>query len=182
MKEIWLVTLMLAAGCTTITCSSLECTAPHNAKNGDSVSVNYIGSLQDGTVFDTSYEKIAREKGKYDPNRKYEPLTFTLGAGQMIKGFDEGVLGMKEGEEKEVTIPPEKAYGEYDANLVGAVPIKIFEQSGLTPKAGRTIEISGRPARILSFNETSVMLDLNHELAGKTLVFRIRLEKITPQR
>lgn len=172
MKVLIIVALIVLAGCSG---------APA-AKTGDIVIVNYVGSLQDGKVFDTSYEKVAKENGIFNSARNYEPLTFTLGAGQMIKGFEEGVVGMAVGNEKEATIPPEKAYGKYDANLVGAVPRKIFEQNGLTPEAGRTIEISGRPARIISFNETSVMLDFNHELAGKTLVFRIRLEKINPQR
>lgn len=168
MKTLILAALIVLAGCAG---------APA-AKTGDIVSVNYLGSLQDGKVFDTSYEKVAKENGIFNSARNYEPLTFTLGAGQMIKGFDDGVLGMKEGEEKEVRIPPEKAYGQYDPELKGAVHRKIFEQNGLEPEAGRTIEISGRPARILSFNETSVTIDLNHELAGKTLVFKIKLEKI----
>jgi len=150
------------------------------AKTGDSVSANYVGTLADGTVFDTSYEKVARENGKYNPTRKYEPLTFTLGAGQMIKGFDEGVLGMRAGEEKVVTMPPEKAYGQYDPKLKGAIPRIVFTQNGLEPVVGRALSIKGMAARIVSFNETDVVLDLNHELAGKTLTFRIRLEKINP--
>lgn len=168
MRAIILAALILLAGCA----------GEKIAKEGDAVSVNYIGSLQGGKVFDTSYENIAREKGIYQSEREYEPLAFTVGAGQMITGFDEAVVGMREGEEKEVMMPPEKAYGFVDTNLIGAVPRKIFEQSGIAPETGRAIAINGRNARIVSFNETEVTVDLNHELAGKTLVFKVRLEKI----
>lgn len=80
-------------------------------KNGDYVEVNYIGRLEDGTVFDSSIEEIARKAGVYDPDREYEPLGFTVGEGMLIEGFEKGVLGMEAGERKELRIPPEKAYG-----------------------------------------------------------------------
>jgi len=73
---------------------------------GDTISVNYIGRLDDGTVFDTSYEDIAKKEGIYTPQRIYEPLIFEVGAGQVIKGFDEAVIGMKVNETKEIVIPP----------------------------------------------------------------------------
>lgn len=168
MRALFLLAIVLIAGCTG---------APA-AKKGDSVTVDYVGSLQDGTVFDTSYEKVAREKGIYNEGRKYEPLTFTIGGGQMISGFDRAVAGMREGEEKEATIPPEQAYGQPDPSLIGAVSRSIFEQNGITPIAGAVISTKAGNARIISFNETAVTLDFNHELAGKTLVFRIKLERI----
>jgi len=63
---------------------------------GDSIAVDYIGTLEDGTLFDTSIEEKAKAANKFNAARKYEPLRFTAGAGQMIVGFDEGVVGMKE--------------------------------------------------------------------------------------
>lgn len=86
-------------------------------EKGDAVSVHYVGKLDDGTVFDTSEKEEAMEAGIYNEMRDYEPLKFTVGAGQMIKGFDEGVVGMKAGEEKILKIPPEEAYGEYVEEL-----------------------------------------------------------------
>lgn len=80
---------------------------------GDTVSVDYVGTLEDGTVFDSSLEEFAKKVKGYTPGaRKYEPLTFTVGAGQMIKGFDAWVVGMKLGEKKTLTIAPKDAYGE----------------------------------------------------------------------
>jgi FKBP-type peptidyl-prolyl cis-trans isomerase len=73
------------------------------AKAGDFVSMNYTGRLENGTVFDSNIDPKFGHPG--------QPLEFTLGAGQMIPGFDKGVLGMKVGEKKTLTLPPEEAYG-----------------------------------------------------------------------
>ena len=81
------------------------------AKKGDTVSVHYLGRYPGGKVFDTSMEKEAKSAGLYSPARDYKPLQVILGAGKVIQGFDEALIGMKVNEEKEVVIPPEKAYG-----------------------------------------------------------------------
>jgi len=80
-------------------------------KDGDYVEVDYTGRLEDGTIFDSSIEEIAKKSKYYDKNRNYEPLGFTVGNGEMIPGFEDGVKGMEVGEKKEVEIPPEEAYG-----------------------------------------------------------------------
>lgn len=94
---------------------------------GDTVSVDYVGTLEDGTVFDSSLEEFAKKTKNYTPNsgRTYEPLSFTVGAGQMIKGFDAGVVGMKLGEKKTLVIAPADAYGE--AFVEQEVPAKYFQ-------------------------------------------------------
>ncbi len=81
-------------------------------KEGDRVKVDYTGRLPDGSIFDSSMEKKAKRSEFYDDSRDYKPLVFTVGKGEVIPGFEEGVEGMEVGEEKEVEIPPEKAYGE----------------------------------------------------------------------
>ena len=92
---------------------------------GDKIIVDYIGRLNDQEVFDTSVKTVAEAAGKYSPQRNYdEGLSFTVGAGQMIKGFDEAVVGMKVGETKTVHIPAEKAYGARRDDLIVRVPLK----------------------------------------------------------
>src|SRR2546421_11634152 len=81
------------------------------AQKGDTVSVHYIGKFPGGKIFDTSMEKEAKSAGLYNAARDYHPLMVVLGTGKVIQGFDEGLMGMKGNEEKEVGIPPEKAYG-----------------------------------------------------------------------
>lgn len=140
-------------------------------ENGDTISVNYIGRLEDGTVFDTSIKEAAIEAGIYNQMRDYKPLTFTVGAGQMIKGFDEGVVGMKIGEEKTLTIPPEEAYGEYREELAREVPVDAVD---FTPEVGMRLGTdNGLIGTITEVGESSFVVNFNHALAGKTLVFLV---------
>jgi peptidylprolyl isomerase len=82
-----------------------------SAQNGDTISVHYIGKFPGGKTFDTSMKAEATKAGLYNPARDYKPLQVVLGAHQVIQGFEEALVGMKVNETKEVTIPPEKAYG-----------------------------------------------------------------------
>jgi FKBP-type peptidyl-prolyl cis-trans isomerase 2 len=146
-------------------------------KSGDTVQVDYVGKLEDGTVFDTSIREIAQEEDIYIEGRNYSPLTFTVGAGQMIKGFDEGVIGMRVGEEKTITLPPEEAYGEYDETKLEAIPLEELNMSE-KPEVGQTYSSIYGQFRVIDVNETHVTFDSNHELAGKTLIFDIELISI----
>ncbi len=92
-------------------------------KVGDLVSVNYIVTLEDGTVYDTTYEALSKEEGIYNPDRVYGPVNFTVGSGRMIEGLEEGVVGMKEGETRTLVIPAEKAYGPVNESLIEHLPI-----------------------------------------------------------
>lgn len=147
-------------------------------KAGDTVQIDYTGELENGTVFDTSIEEVAKQAGIYNPNRPYEPLTFVAGAGQMIKGFDEAVIGMKVGEEKTITIPPEEAYGEYNESNIMVISLEELNMTK-TPEVGDTLgDMYGNQFKVVSVNDTHVTIDLNHELAGETLIFDIKLVSI----
>jgi len=82
------------------------------AQTGDTVSMNYVGRLQDGTLFDTNNPEIAKAEGVYNPGREYTSFDFTLGAGQVIAGWDQGIVGMKEGGKRTLTISSDLAYGD----------------------------------------------------------------------
>jgi len=147
-------------------------------KSGDVVKVDYVGSLEDGTVFDTSIEPEARKAGL--PLRpSYEPLEFTVGAGQMIAGFDAGVVGMAVGETKTLRLPPEQAYGQPSADRVINVSVAELESIGVNASVGvRVVAQSGAQGVITSVSNGTATVDFNHELAGKTLVFNVTLVKI----
>ena len=137
-------------------------------KEGDIVKVEYTGTLDDGTVFDTS-------KGK-------EPLEFRIGEGKIIKGFEEAVIGMEKGEEKDVKIPPEKAYGHRNPELVAEVPREQFPES-MELKEGMMItldvpNLGQLPATITKVEGDKITIDLNPPLAGKTLNFKIKVVDI----
>jgi FKBP-type peptidyl-prolyl cis-trans isomerase 2 len=102
------------------------------AQKGDTVSVHYVGKYQGGKVFDTSIESEAKKTGLYNRARDYKPLAVKLGAGHVISGFEEAIMGMGINEEKEVTIPPEKGYG----------------RSGKHPMAGKTLVFKLRVTNI----------------------------------
>jgi len=137
------------------------------AKEGDSVSLHYKGTFEDGTVFDTS--------------ETHGALKFTIGKGMVIPGFEEAVVGMKLGEAKTVTIPPEKGYGPRNEELM----ITINRQElppDLDPQIGSRIEFSKEKQRlqltVAEVGEDAVTFDANHPLAGKTLVFELLLLEI----
>lgn len=151
-------------------------------KEGDHVLVDYTGRLENGTVFDTSVEDVAIEAGVHNPNRVYQPIEFTVGAGQMIKGFDNGVVGMAVGEERTLTIPPEGAYKNRREDLVKSVPIEDLSAAGITPVIGERLTTSYGPGIITNVTNTSVVIDFNHKLAGETLIFDVKLVSIGSER
>ncbi len=115
--------LLLAAMVLFSGCVDQKNVSQKTVKNGDKISVDYIGSLPGGKVFDTSIEKVAEENNIFIPGRGYEPLKLTVGKGEVIPGLDEGVLGMAVGETKTLTIPPEKGYGPSNPERIRAYPI-----------------------------------------------------------
>ena len=148
---------------------------------GDKIIVDYIGRLDDHNVFDTSVESIAKASGKYNPNRDYEAgLEFTVGAGQMIAGFDAGVVGMKLGETKTLKIPADQAYGQKKDELIRKIPLEqVGDLSGVS--VGTQVLLGGKiPATITEITDKDITVDANHELAGKDLIFDVTIKKITP--
>jgi peptidylprolyl isomerase len=136
---------------------------------GDNVKVHYTGTLDDGTVFDSSAGK--------------EPLDFAVGSGQVIAGFDEAVLGMEVGETKVVHIPVEKAYGKRNEELVMQVPIEQVPPD-LNPEIGMRLEMGGANGEIMrvvvtAISTAHITLDANPPLAGKNLTFSLELVECT---
>lgn len=136
------------------------------AKKGDTVRVHYTGTLNDGTMFDSSIKN-----GR-------PPLEFKIGAGQMIPGFDKGVEGMETGEKKMLVLEPKDAYGERNEENVFTVPADKLPE-GYTPHVGDNLLAGYQRVTVAKINEDgSVEIDANHELAGKTLNFEVELVEI----
>ncbi|MFH1225602.1 MAG: peptidylprolyl isomerase [Candidatus Diapherotrites archaeon] len=131
---------------------------------GDTVKVEYVGKFPGGEVFDKS-------EGR-------GPLEFTVGAGQMIAGFDEAVVGMKLNSEKTVTIPPEKAYGTLDPSLVVEVPLANIGGDGNVQIGSTLTAANGRQATVVGISDGNAKISFAHPLAGKTLEFRIKVVSI----
>ncbi len=138
------------------------------AKKGDAVQVHYTGKLEDGSVFDSSANR--------------EPLGFTLGDGNMIKGFDTAVDGMALGDKVTVTIPAAEAYGERREDMIIAVPIAQVP-ADIKPEIGLALTLQGEngqpmPVTVVDVDAEKIKLDANHQLAGKDLIFDIELVKV----
>lgn len=138
------------------------------AKAGDTVQLHYKGTLDDGSVFDSS-------EGR-------EPLEFTVGSGQIIPGLDRAIPGMKVGDEKTVRIEPDDAYGPHNpdarqavprSNIPENVPLQIGMQLQAQTDNGQMMTVT-----VVEISDDEVVLDANHPLAGKTLIFEIQITGI----
>jgi FKBP-type peptidyl-prolyl cis-trans isomerase 2 len=138
------------------------------AKAGNTVQIHYTGTLNDGSVFDTSEGRA--------------PLSFTLGAGEIIPGLDAAIDGMEVGEKKSVTIPSDEAYGDYQPEARQAVPREsIPDHIPLDP--GTMLQMQTPDGRAVAVtvaeaDEASVTLDANHPLAGKDLTFDVEVVRV----
>jgi len=137
-------------------------------KKDDTVKVHYTGKLEDGQVFDSSLER--------------EPIEFTLGQGQIIPGFEDGLIDMKVSDKKTVQIPHTEAYGEVQKELFQEVPKSQLPQEieaevgmGLVSKNPDGTE---RQLRVAEVKEESIIIDANHPLAGKDLTFELEVMEI----
>lgn len=138
-------------------------------QNGDTVSVHYTGTFENGEKFDSSVDRGV-------------PLDFQVGAGQMISGFDAAVVGMKIWDKKSITLEPKDAYGERDEKNLQVVPkeqLKSFTDAWVKLEKWAILETQIWDIEILDSDETTVTLDWNHPMAGKTLNFDIEMVNIT---
>jgi len=137
-------------------------------KKGDTIKVHYHGKLTDGTTFDSSAGR--------------EPLEFEVGGGMVIGGFDNGVMGMTIGEKKTISIPADDAYGQKQEEMIMEFPKDRFPED-MVPEVGMQLNMSNGagqnfPVVIVDVQETVVILDANHPLAGQDLIFDLELVEI----
>ncbi|MFC4987240.1 MULTISPECIES: FKBP-type peptidyl-prolyl cis-trans isomerase [Saliphagus] len=149
---------------------------------GDRVLLEYVGRLEDGTVFATS-DPPGTESGGPEPtgdDDESEPLAFTVGRNEVIEGLDEAVVGMDVGETATVTVPPEDGYGEYDPDRVREYDVGEFEAMvGRPPEIGLHVEArNDLHGDVTAVAGDTVEVDFNHELAGKTLVLDVRVRDV----
>lgn len=129
---------------------------------GNLVSIHYVAKLADGTIFETTEKK---------------PLRFIVGEHTTIRGLEEGVVGMHTGEKRRIIVPPEKGYGKYHKDLTQEVPLSKIPPE-VTPAVGVMFRKETQTGttiftRIIKVNRETVIIDLNHPFAGKTLVFDV---------
>jgi FKBP-type peptidyl-prolyl cis-trans isomerase 2 len=137
-------------------------------KENNTVKIHYTGKLQDGQVFDSSLER--------------EPLEFTIGGGQIIPGLESGLIDMKVNDKKTIEIPQAEAYGDVKEELFQEVPKDQLPQE-ITPEVGMGLvaknpDGSERQLRVAEVKDSSIIIDANHPLAGKDLIFDVEVMEI----
>ena len=144
----------------------------NTAKSGDKVRVNYTGRSEDGQVFESSVGLM--------------PLTFTIGAGEVVKGFEDAVIGMYPGQRKTVSVDPEDGFGMYDNNLIVELPRESLPDD-LNVQVGMDFEMEDEdgnvlPAVVIKVQEDTILIDANAPLAGKKVIYEIELVEIVKGR
>jgi FKBP-type peptidyl-prolyl cis-trans isomerase 2 len=137
-------------------------------KAGDTVKVHYEAKLANGTVLDSTHRR--------------DPIAFTIGAGEVIPGFEQAIVGMNAGELRTIHVSADKAFGPHHKELVQEVPPDLFPAE-LEPEVGQRLQIPRRDRQplkvtVTEVSESSVALDANHPLAGQDLIFDIQLVEI----
>ncbi|MGA3020757.1 MAG: peptidylprolyl isomerase [Candidatus Micrarchaeales archaeon] len=161
-RNIWIL-IALIVGALVVVYLLVNSSSAQVVANGDTLQVYYTGRFTNGTVFDSNVGK--------------QTFNFTVGANQLIMGFDRGVIGMKLNETRNVTVPPNEAYGEINQSLIVEVPLTAFGNQTVT--AGMIVTRTSNGQRyqgtVLSTNAIDAVIDFNHPLAGKTLIFNIKV-------
>ncbi len=145
-------------------------------KEGDFVVVEYTGKVE-GKLFDTTDEEAAKKNGIFSKNTKYGPITIVVGAGHLLKGVEESLIGKNVGDEYSITLEPSKAFGRRNPKLLKIIPQKIFKGQKIDPYPGMTVSVDNLLGTVVSVSAGRVIVDFNHPLAGKELEYEIKVIK-----
>lgn len=145
---------------------------------GDFLLVEYTVKVKEtNTVVDTTDAELAKRENIYESSRIYGPTPIVLGKNWLNAYVEEEISKMNEGEEREVEVPPEKAFGERDPSRVKIYGLREFQRKGYSVKVGDVVEVSGMRGIVKQVSGGRVVVDFNHPLAGKTLVYKIKVVK-----
>lgn len=145
---------------------------------GDFILIDYVARIKDtGEIFDLTIEDVAKKENVYRENVTYEPMLVVLGEKWILEGLEEELMKMGLNEQRVIELSPEKAFGARDPSKVKVISAKELSRRGITPRVGARVEINGRLAVIRNVGAGRVVVDFNHPLAGKTLVYDIRIVK-----
>lgn len=147
-------------------------------KSGDFVYIEYNGRVSDSEeLFDTTNEEIAKKEGIFNERIKYGPLPVIIDAGFVIPGLNEAIKEMEVGEKRIVVIPPEKAFGERNEELVRLIPEARFREQDVEIVPGTYVMVNNLRGKIISVDGGRVKVDFNHPLAGKSLKYEVEIVK-----
>ncbi|MBI2134454.1 peptidylprolyl isomerase [Candidatus Woesearchaeota archaeon] len=151
-------------------------------KKHDFIEIEYTGKIkEDGTVFDTTYEKVAKENDLH--GHDFGPIVICVGEEHVLKGIDKNIEGKETGKEYNIELKPEDAFGSKNAKLIQLMPTNKFKQQNIQPMPGLRVNIDGIAGTIKTVSGGRTLIDFNHPLAGKELVYHVKVnKKITDDR
>ena len=150
-------------------------------KEKDFIEIEFTGKIKDGEVFDSTIkEELEKLHVGHDHPVEAKPFIFCLGQEMFLKALDDFLIGKETGKEYEIELEPEQAFGKRNPSLIQRIPISVFREQKVNPAPGVVFNFDGRIGKTLTVSGGRVMVDFNHALAGKTLVYKIKiLRKIT---
>ncbi|MDD5417978.1 MAG: peptidylprolyl isomerase [Candidatus Nanoarchaeia archaeon] len=148
-------------------------------KKGDFIKIEYTARLKEnGFVFDTTNEKLAKETGIFNEKTKYGPIVIVAGAGYTLKGLDKSFEGKKETDSYTILIKPEDAFGKRSSNLIKLIPMSVFKKNDIMPVPGLTVNTDGVAGVVRSVSGGRVIVDFNHPFAGKDVEYDVNIEGV----
>ncbi len=144
-------------------------------QKGDFIKVSYTGKTDDGRIFDTTDEEVAKANDMYNEKGKYGGDVIIVGAGHTVAGLDEDLVGKDAGYKGSVTIPPEKAFGQRNPELIESIPITKFKER---PQVGMMAQVDGRPGMVIRVIGRMAQVDFNRFLAGQTVTYDYEIKEI----
>jgi FKBP-type peptidyl-prolyl cis-trans isomerase 2 len=145
-------------------------------KKGDFVEIDFVGRLETtGEVFDLTSEEDARKEGIYNPKQKYKPSLVVIGSNMAVPGVEKSLEHMQVGDEKEFSVPPGEAFGQRDMKMIRIFSMSKFIKEKISPVPGMFVDIDGMRTKVLSVAGGRVRVDFNHPLAGKTLLYKVKV-------
>lgn len=147
-------------------------------KKGDVLLVSFTGKeLTNNTIFETTDEKVAKENGLYKEGSVFRPVPVVLGTQELFPLMENELEKMNEGEERTVVLESKDAFGERRKDLVAVMPLQEFKKRNINPFAGLIVDLDGRYGKVQSVSGGRVRVDMNSDLAGKKVEYRIKIEK-----
>ncbi|MCZ7357370.1 MAG: peptidylprolyl isomerase [Candidatus Methanoperedens sp.] len=142
-------------------------------QKGDFIKVSYTGKTED-RIFDTTEEEVARASGIYNEKGKYGGDVIVVGAGHTVLGLDEDLIGKDVGYKGSITLPPEKAFGHRNPELIETIPITKFKDR---PQVGMPVQVDGRAGTIIRVIGRMAQVDFNRFLAGVTVTYDYEIKE-----
>ena len=148
-------------------------------KHHDFVEIDYTGRIkEDNSIFDTTQEEVARKERVHNKNTHYHPAVICIGEGMMMKSVEDYIVGKEIGKNYKIEVTAENAFGKKDARMLQMIPLNKFRQQNIQPVVGLQLNIDGMFGTVRTVSGGRCYVDFNHPLAGKDLVYEVKVNKV----